>query len=60
MPDVAGRVADEFEARIREHEESWLSPLAVRSYSTVGRALEDATDRRYVGRTAGVGKEGDE
>src|SRR5438034_4821910 len=30
-------VANEFEARIREHEESWLSPLAVRSYETRGR-----------------------
>jgi dGTPase len=41
MPDVAGRVADEFQARIREQEESWLSPLAVRSYSTRGRAHEE-------------------
>src|SRR5919199_6319313 len=38
MPEVAGRVADAFEARIREHEEQWLSPLAVRSYETRGRA----------------------
>src|SRR3954469_8969980 len=38
MPEVAGRVADAFEARIREHEERWLSPLAVRSYETRGRA----------------------
>jgi dGTPase len=38
MPEVAGRVGDAFEARIREHEESWLSPLAVRSYDTRGRA----------------------
>jgi dGTPase len=30
-------VADAFEARIREHEDSWLSPLAVRSYETRGR-----------------------
>jgi len=34
-------VANEFEARIREHEESWLSPLAVRSYETRGRAREE-------------------
>jgi dGTPase len=27
-----------FEARVREQEESWLSPLAVRSYETRGRA----------------------
>jgi dGTPase len=41
MPELAGRVADAFEARIREQEETWLSPLAVRSYETRGRALED-------------------
>jgi dGTPase len=41
MPDVAGRVADEFEARVREHEETWLSPLAVRSYETRGRLVEE-------------------
>jgi dGTPase len=34
-------VADAFEARIREHEEAWLSPLAVRSYETRGRAREE-------------------
>ena len=34
-------VANEFEARIREHEESWLSPLAVRSYESRGRAREE-------------------
>src|SRR3989440_10967896 len=37
MPEIAGRVADAFEATIREHEEQWLSPLAVRSYETRGR-----------------------
>jgi dGTPase len=37
MPELAGRVADAFEARIREQEETWLSPLAVRSYETRGR-----------------------
>jgi dGTPase len=37
MPELAGRVADAFEARIREHEEASLSPLAVRSYETAGR-----------------------
>src|ERR671936_340895 len=42
MPELAGRVADAFEARVREHEEAWLSPLAVRSYETRGRlAPED-------------------
>ncbi len=37
MPEVARRVADAFKARLREHEERWLSPLAVRSYETRGR-----------------------
>jgi dGTPase len=38
MPELAGRTADAFEAGIREHEERWLSPSAVRSYETRGRA----------------------
>jgi dGTPase len=46
MPDVAGRVADAFEARVREQEESWLSPLAVRSYETHGRAHEEEEECR--------------
>ncbi|HEX2045075.1 MAG TPA: deoxyguanosinetriphosphate triphosphohydrolase [Gaiellaceae bacterium] len=46
MPDVAGRVADEFEARIREQEDAWLSPLAVRSYETRGRAREEEEECR--------------
>src|SRR5919198_4383606 len=37
MRELAGRIADAFEARIREQEETWLSPLAVRSYETRGR-----------------------
>src|SRR5919199_2574484 len=37
MPELAGLVADAFEERVREHEEAWLSPLAVRSYETRGR-----------------------
>src|SRR4051795_7574143 len=37
MPEVAGRVADAFAARVRELEERALSPLAVRSYETRGR-----------------------
>ncbi len=41
MPELGGRVADAFEARVREHEESCLSPLAVRSYDTRGRAREE-------------------
>ena len=45
MPEVVGRVADAFEARIREQEESWLSPLAVRSYESRGRAREESECR---------------
>jgi dGTPase len=41
MPELAGRVADAFEARIREHEEQCLSPLAVRSYDTRGRLRDE-------------------
>src|SRR6187397_876704 len=41
MPELAGSVADAFEARIREHEETWLSPLAVRSFETRGREREE-------------------
>src|SRR5438309_6207973 len=37
MPKLAGKVADRFERAIREREEQWLSPLAVRSYETRGR-----------------------
>jgi dGTPase len=41
--EVTGRSAHAFEQRIRDHEESWLSPLAVRSYDTIGRSEpEDA------------------
>jgi dGTPase len=46
MPDLVGRVADEFEARVREHEESWLSPLAVRSYDTHARAYDEEEECR--------------
>jgi len=42
VPDVAGRVADAFAARIREQEERALSPLAVRSYETAGRPHDEA------------------
>jgi dGTPase len=38
-------VADAFEAQVRAHEETWLSPLAVRSYETRGR-LRDEDDCR--------------
>jgi dGTPase len=42
MPELAGRVADAFEARIRALEERALSPLAVRSYDTRGRPRDEA------------------
>src|SRR5947199_5332975 len=38
MTELAGNVADAFAARTREEEERALSPLAVRSYETRGRA----------------------
>jgi dGTPase len=38
---VARIVADTFEARVREHEEAWLSPAAVRSYETRGRLRDE-------------------
>ena len=41
MPELVGRVADAFEARVREHEERWLSLPAVRSYETRGREREE-------------------
>jgi len=41
MPELAGRVADAFEARVREHEERSLSPLAVRSYEHGGRLRDE-------------------
>jgi len=45
--EVAGRASQAFEQRTRDQEESWLSPLAVRSYETRGRAEpeEDCTLR---------------
>jgi dGTPase len=46
MPNVAGRVAEEFEARVREFEDGWLSPLAVRSYDTRGRACAEEEECR--------------
>jgi dGTPase len=41
MSELAGRVADAFAERIREHEERWLSPLAVRSFDTSGRVHDE-------------------
>ena len=45
MPELAGRVAHAFEARVREHEERWLSPLAVRSYEHGGRLRSEEACR---------------
>ena len=41
MADVAGTVAGAFEAQMRDREQRWLSPLAVRSYETRGRLREE-------------------
>ncbi len=41
MPELAGAVADGFEARIRSLEDDQLSALAVRSYETRGRAIPE-------------------
>jgi dGTPase len=41
MPEIAGQVADGFADAVREHEEQWLSPLAVRSYETRGREVPE-------------------
>src|SRR5438270_5207377 len=41
VPELEGRVAEAFEARVREHEEQSLSPLAVRSYESRGRELDE-------------------
>src|SRR5436190_461344 len=45
MAEVAGTVAGAFEAQMREHEEQWLSPLAVRSYETRGRIHDESECR---------------
>jgi dGTPase len=42
MPELAGRVADAFEGRIRALEQQAFSPLAVRSYDTRGRLRDEA------------------
>src|ERR1051325_6486060 len=39
--EIAGIVTVAFEARVREQEERWLSPLAVRSYETRGRERDE-------------------
>src|SRR5499433_3463701 len=41
MTEIAGKVADGFADAVREHEEGWLSPLAVRSYETRGRDVPE-------------------
>ncbi len=45
MPELAGTVADLFETRVREQEESWLAPLAMRSYETRGRLRAESECR---------------
>jgi dGTPase len=39
--EITGRSAARFEEQTREREETWLSPLAVRSYETRGRAVAE-------------------
>jgi dGTPase len=46
VPRLAGAVADSFAARVREHEEAWLQPLAVRSYETTGRDHDEEEECR--------------
>src|SRR3972149_900799 len=41
MPELRGRVVDSFEILVRERENLWLSPLAIRSYETRGRGVEE-------------------
>jgi dGTPase len=41
VPELAGRVAEHFESFVREREDLWLSPRAVRSYDTRGRLEEE-------------------
>jgi len=41
MPELAGRVADAFEQRVRDQEARWLSPRAVHSYETRGRLHDE-------------------
>src|SRR5579864_6389117 len=41
MPEIAGTVADAFGERVREQEQRTLSPLAVRSFETRGRAVPE-------------------
>jgi dGTPase len=41
VPEIAGTVADRFEEQVREQEERSLSPLAVRSYKTRGRLVDE-------------------
>jgi len=41
MSDAAGRIAETYEELLREREERWLSPLAIRSFETSGRVLPE-------------------
>jgi len=38
---ISGRTTESFEERIRAYEDAWLSPLAVRSFETRGRARRE-------------------
>ena len=43
MTEIVSPLAEAFEARVREQEQQWLSPDAVRSYETRGRRQPDTT-----------------
>jgi dGTPase len=45
VPELAGAVAHSFEERVREHEETWLSARAIRSYKHGGRMHPEAECR---------------
>src|SRR6201986_2069835 len=45
MAEIAGQGADGFAGAVREHEERWVSTVAVRSYETRGRAAPEAECR---------------
>jgi len=43
VTEIVSPLAEAFEARVREQEQQWLSPDAVRSYETRGRRQPDTT-----------------
>jgi dGTPase len=41
MPELVGRVGDAFAGLVRDREDAWFSPLAVRSFETRGRERDE-------------------